>query len=105
MVVQATVISPAVDFHRPEATQRVELPILKTPKIRFYREGNRLVLSWPAGEDSFIVEYKNDLTDPEWRPLLVPRILVGDRYQVRIKLSRPRRFFRLRQGDIEPIEP
>ncbi|MCD6338990.1 MAG: DUF11 domain-containing protein [Verrucomicrobia bacterium] len=105
LVAQTTLFSPAIDPADPNNSARVEIAVVETPTIAFARQGNRLIISWPSVAEDFVVEYKNRLSDPEWKPLINPRVLVGDRYQVSIKLSRASRFFRLRKGDYEPTGP
>lgn len=96
-VSQAALLSPAVDLSKPGAINRLEIPVSTSPLLVGEREGNRLILSWPALAADYDLEFSDDLSSAQWQPLLNPKIIVGDEVTVNVKLSSPARYFRLRK--------
>jgi uncharacterized repeat protein (TIGR01451 family) len=96
-VSQAALLSPAVDLSKPSAINRLEIPVSRSPLLVGEREGNRLILSWPALAADYDLEFSDDLSAAQWQPLLNPKIIVGDEVTVNVKLSSPARYYRLRK--------
>lgn len=96
-VSQAALLSPAVDLSKPGAIHRLEIPVSSSPLLVGERDGNRLILSWPALAADYDLEFSDDLSAAPWQPLLNPKIIVGDEVTVNVKLSSPARYYRLRK--------
>jgi uncharacterized repeat protein (TIGR01451 family) len=96
-VSQAALLSPAVDLSKPGAINRLEIPVSNSPLLVGQRDGNRLILSWPALAADYDLEFSDDLSVGQWQPLLNSKIIVGDEVTVNVKLSSPARYYRLRK--------
>lgn len=71
---------------------------MSTPTLNAAREGNRLVLSWPTVAAEFEVEFRDEAAGGDWQGS-EPKLILGDRVTVNVKLSSTSRFFRLRKSE------
>ncbi len=97
-VCQAAVRSPAADPDNPALLSRLEVPVFDRPHLFSRREGNRLMLTWPALAADFDLEFTTDPGGGTWEPVPNPKLIVGDEVQIHVKLSAPQVFYRLRKA-------
>lgn len=97
LVAQITLYSPAASPADPNLGARLELEVIDTPTLTATRDGNRLVLSWPAAVSDFDVEFRDDAAAGGWQVLQNSKVVVDDRVIVNVKLSTQSRFYRLRK--------
>jgi hypothetical protein len=71
--------------------------ILVAPVIHFVRQGDELVLSWPASDTNFVLESTATLgASAGWLEVTNTPVTVGDRFQVTSGTTNSSSFFRLR---------
>jgi hypothetical protein len=58
---------------------------------------NQVSLSWPATATNAILEVTGTLSPPDWRLVPEAATLQGDRFELRLPISKPREYFRLRR--------
>jgi len=63
--------------------------------LNIQREGNEIVLSWPASVTGFVVQSTDDLSAPQWSDVNATVQVVGELQLVRLPLSGNTQFFRL----------
>jgi uncharacterized repeat protein (TIGR01451 family) len=90
------VSSAYVDPADPNLRSELLTQVVTEPPLRIEVEGSRVVLSWPALAEGYYLEAVDRLEHPElWYPDGNPRVVVGDRVTVTVKVVGTLRFYRL----------
>jgi len=71
--------------------------VMPVPRLVVFREGNNIILSWPAPAASFVLESTAALSPPNWAPVSAAQIVVGAQVQVSETALSGSRFYRLRE--------
>jgi large repetitive protein len=90
------VLSAYVDPADPRVRSELLTGVVTEPPLRIEVEGSRVVLSWPVLAEGYYLEAVDRLDHPElWYPDGNPRVVVGDRATVTVKVAGTLRFYRL----------
>jgi hypothetical protein len=68
--------------------------VIGLPSLSVERSGGSMLISWPAEASAFALEASADLSS--WSPLVTPIYLIGDKYEIRVRISTTNSFYRLR---------
>lgn len=70
-----------------------------TPRPPIYIEpsGKNIFLTWPTNAASFVIEFSDTLSSPNWSRLTDTPGIVGDQHSLKIPATNATRFYRLRQ--------
>jgi large repetitive protein len=91
-----TVASSYMDPDNPNRVSQLALNVVDAPPLRIERDGSRVVLSWPALAQDYILFTTDRLTQPLlWYPDGNPREMQGNRITVTVKVTQDSRFYRL----------
>jgi uncharacterized repeat protein (TIGR01451 family) len=90
------VMSAYVDPADPRLRSELLTEVVTEPPLRIEVDGTRVVLSWSALAEGYYLEAVDRLDHPElWYPDGNPRVVVGDRVTVTVKVAGTLRFYRL----------
>jgi uncharacterized repeat protein (TIGR01451 family) len=71
--------------------------VMPVPRLAVFRDGNSVILSWPAPAANFVLESTATLSAPNWVPVSAAQIVVGAQVQVTETALSGSRFYRLRE--------
>ena len=60
------------------------------------RKGNNILLSWPVGGGSYVLQWTQTLSPAVWADVAIPPTVVNGNYVVSIPVSGAAGFYRLR---------
>jgi hypothetical protein len=70
------------------------IDVVSIPSLSIDPSGSSVLLSWPAGVPAFVLETTSDFAS--WSQVTTPIGLTGDKYEVRLRTSGTKAFYRLR---------
>jgi hypothetical protein len=71
--------------------------VMPVPRLAVFRDGNSVILSWPAPAANFVLESTATLSPPNWAPVSAAQIVVGAQVQATETAVSGSRFYRLRE--------
>jgi len=78
-------------------TSRVVTAVVGQPPLTYTLTGTRLTLHWPTIASDYVLETTPHLSPPTWVEDRNPRVIVGDRITVTVKIFGTQACYRLRK--------
>jgi hypothetical protein len=80
----------------PELISEEVVESVAVPPLGITADGSRVVLSWPAVAEDYVLQVSDDLgSSSQWLMDGNPRVVVGSQLTVTVKVTNGRRFYRL----------
>jgi large repetitive protein len=91
------VFSAYADENNPNLISELTTHVVATPPLRIERDRSRIVISWPALAEGYILFATDSLAEPLlWYPDGNPQVVEGTRITVTVKVTHASRFYQLR---------
>jgi uncharacterized repeat protein (TIGR01451 family) len=92
-----SVASSQNDLNSNDNVTTMLTTVIAQPSLTVSRQGNSLLLSWPAAANGFVIEASDSLSSPNWTTVTNSQTPSGGQITITISPTQTKKFYRLRR--------